>query len=241
MTLSGQRPLPVARRGWSPPPGPLGSLGDPLRPCRCVDGHRSVCWQRSEAVTRPRSRAGQMPSEAGGGGHPHRSVSGRRPFLSSSPGRRYAVRKYAAPQDPSAWGPITAARWTPLPCALDRSPLSDRLSIQKLARLGGRISVRLTESGVFKKEPSSWGPGSRCCSTRHGLRSDRELCPAFRFPLCRPPAPAAGDTCPSFSKGGNVTLRDRGGRKPGVGPRVPKVASACASTSHTPRRGVHSV
>lgn len=87
------------RRGTKvgvPSPAPLGSPRDPPRPRRCLDGPRSVCRRRSEAVPCPRVRVRQTPSEAG------REASGHLPRLCLSPGRREEVGKYAAPQEPPA-------------------------------------------------------------------------------------------------------------------------------------------
>lgn len=81
--------LAGARRWRSPP-------RDPPRPRRCLDGPRSVCRRRSEAVRCPRVRVRQTPSEAG------REASGHLPRLCLSPGRREEVGEYTAPQEPPA-------------------------------------------------------------------------------------------------------------------------------------------
>lgn len=111
-----------ARRWWPPPPAPLGRPRDPLRPRRCLHGHCSGGRQRSEAVTGPRLRVRRADR---GGERRATTIGASRGsfrFFPRHRGGREEAGKNAAPREPPAGGPVTAARRAPLPRALARSP-----------------------------------------------------------------------------------------------------------------------
>lgn len=111
-----------ARRWWPPPPAPLGRPRDPLRPRRCLHGHCSGGRQRSEAVTGPRLRVRRADR---GGERRATTIGASRGsfrFFPRHRGGREEAGKNAAPREPPAGGPVTAARRALLPRALARSP-----------------------------------------------------------------------------------------------------------------------